>query len=137
MNLQLKSALIIIATMVIGILIGTFIVAPLAARRYLAKMETLRHRAGLAYGIERMILPDRSQKEYVEPVIRKYSERFEMLFQKHRREVQTLVDSLEAELNPLLTEEQKQRLERLRSQRWRHPPRKWWIFHNRRKEEVQ
>ncbi|MGQ9604127.1 MAG: hypothetical protein ACUVUU_07920 [bacterium] len=125
MNLQLKSALIIIVTMIIGILIGTFIVAPLAARRYLAMMETLRHRAGLAYGIERMILPDRSQKEYVKPVIRKYSERFEMLFQKHRKDVQALVDSLEAELNPLLTEEQKQRLERIRSRGWRHPPRKW------------
>ncbi len=124
MNLEVKSALIIAVTMIIGILIGTFIVAPQIARRYLTRIEMLRHEPGFARGIEGMILPDQSQRERIRPIIKKYGGRFETLFQRHREEVQALVDSLRAELDPLLTEEQRQRLERIRSRRCLHPHRR-------------
>lgn len=125
MNLQVKSGLIIVTTLLVGISIGTFIAAPHLARRHLARMDMLRHQPGFSRGIERLIIPDRSQLDDIKPIVKKYSERFETLFEKHRDEVEALMDSLRAELDPLLTDQQKARLDRMRSRRMIHRHKRW------------
>lgn len=125
MNLQLKSALIIVVTLLLGISIGTFIAAPHLARKHLTRMDMLRHQPGFSRGIERLILPHPSQLDDIRPIVKKYSERFETLFEKHRDEVEALMDSLRAELDPLLTDQQKQRLDRLRSRKMVHRHKRW------------
>ena len=118
MSIQWKSFLIIIATLLIGIVIGVFLAGPVLHH----KMRP--HFADKGHGIltpmlERIIQPTPDQEEAVRRVVEKHSGRLEGLHKDFRAEMVATMDSLIMDLDPILTEEQKARLDE-RHERLRH-----------------
>jgi hypothetical protein len=111
---------IIIGTLLIGVAIGALVVGPLVARRHFKRIADWRTPKGFAARIEEIIEPDESQVEALRSVLSKHGVALEDVMSQHRAEVRGLVDSLHADLDTILTEEQKERLEK----RMRHhrPP---------------
>jgi len=123
MSLKCKTTLIIVITLIIGILIGTFLVAPPIARQRIRKIAKMRHREGFIRGLEQLIEPTDAQQDSIRIILVRYGERFEGVFERQRKEIIALMDSLRQQLDPILTDEQKARLERVaRRARCLRPP---------------
>jgi hypothetical protein len=105
---------IIIGTLLIGVIIGALIVGPLVARHHFKRMANLRTPRGFSQRLEEIIEPDDSQAEALRTVLARYGEDFDEVASRHRSEVKDLIDSLNAELDTILTPEQKERLEKHR-----------------------
>jgi len=58
--------------------------------------------------------PDAEQKQAVEQIIERHAPRFGETFARHRQEMQSLIGSLHQELDPVLTEAQREQLNRRR-----------------------
>ena len=110
MNVKWKSAFIIIATLVIGMLIGVFLAGPLMHRR-VERRHKDRGPEIFTQMMERVIQPTEGQQEAVQAVLEEYSIRLEELNEGFRTQMVTTIDSLKGDLDPLLTDEQKARLE--------------------------
>ncbi|MFH1762277.1 MAG: hypothetical protein ABIA63_14360 [bacterium] len=106
MNLKIKSSLIIIATLLIGITIGVLGVR-LIARPPLPKMihQEMTHKV-LKMRIKRMIGPTAEQWEKIEPVLKKYARRMHEKMEKDHHFIRLQKDSLISEIKPFLTREQ-------------------------------
>jgi hypothetical protein len=109
MSVKWKSFFIIVATLVIGILIGTFLAGPVLHRR-VERRHRDRGPEMFTQMMERVIRPTAEQQEAVHAVLEKYSMRLEELHESFGTEMMSTIDSLKADLDPLLTEEQKARL---------------------------
>jgi len=105
---------IIVGTLLIGVVIGALIVGPLVARHHFRRVADLRTPKGFAERLEEIIEPDEDQAEALKPVLAKYGEHFDEVSSRHREEIKDLIDSLHAELDTILTDEQKNRLEERR-----------------------
>ncbi len=92
---------------VIGILIGTFLVAPLIARKRIRKIAKMRHREGIIRGLDELIEPTDAQQDSPRIILVTYGERFEGIFERQRNEITALMDSLRPKLDPILTDQQK------------------------------
>jgi hypothetical protein len=102
---------IIVGTLLIGVVIGALIVGPLVARHHFRRIADLRTPKGFAERLEEIIQPDQSQVQTLRPILMKYAESFDEVASRHREEVKNMIDSLDAELDTILTDEQKARLE--------------------------
>jgi hypothetical protein len=105
---------IIIGTLLIGVIIGALIVGPLVARHHFKRIADLRTPQGFAERMEEIIDPDETQVEALRTILARYGEDFDKVASRHRTEMQELIDSLHAELDTILTVEQKERLEQRR-----------------------
>ncbi len=112
MNTRSRAVLIVIATLAIGVVVGTLLVGPLVARHHFRHLDTLRTREGFASRMEKIIEPNASQVGPVRDVLAKYAEQFEEMNTKYHESMKALTDSMRQDLSPILTEEQKTRLER-------------------------
>ena len=110
MSVKWKSVFIIVATLVIGILIGTFLAGPVLHRRA-GRRHIDRGPEVFTQMMERVIRPTAEQEEAVRAVLEEHSARLEELHEDFRTRMVTTMDSLKADLDLLLTEEQKARLE--------------------------
>jgi hypothetical protein len=109
MSVKWKSTFIIVATLVIGILIGVFLAGPALHRR----VESRHRDRGpelFTQMMERVIQPTEEQQGAVHAVLEEYSALLEDLHEDFGTEMMATIDSLNADLDPLLTEEQKARL---------------------------
>jgi hypothetical protein len=124
MNIRAKSALIILTTLIIGILIGVFVVVPPVAKHHFKRIASMRRPEGFIRGMEHIIRPSESQAGAVSEVLDRYSARFDEINDRHHTEMTTLMDSLRYDLTPILTDEQNDRLDRVgkRVRRFMHPP---------------
>lgn len=111
MRMGTKSILMILMTLIIGLVIG-FLIAGAFARHRVQRFATMREPGHMAGFLERMIDPDESQREAVRAVLQKHSRLFLELHSRFEDEMMALRDSLRKDLDPILTEEQKKRLER-------------------------
>jgi hypothetical protein len=111
MRMGTKSILMILMTLIIGMVIG-FLISGVIARHRMQRFITMREPGRMVGFIERMIGPDESQREAVRAVLQKHSERFWKIHSRFESEMLALRDSLKKDLDPILTEEQKKRLER-------------------------
>jgi hypothetical protein len=102
---------IIVGTLLIGVVIGALIVGPLVARHHFKRIADLRTPRGFADRLEEIIQPDETQVATLRPILVRYGEDFDEVFSRHRREMHDMIDSLHAELDTVLTDEQKARLE--------------------------
>ena len=111
MKLQVKSALIIIGTLVIGMILGGLISGMIRSQSHGKRAEGPR---GDRFGrmMNRIIQPDESQAAEVQAVMDRYAPKFADQHQRHKGEMQGLIDSLNVELEPILTEEQINRLQK-------------------------
>lgn len=126
MNLQVKSSLILIFTLIIGIVLGMLIDRTIMRNQFQRKIVRLRHPDRLFIHFERIIRPTESQRKVIHEVLDKYAQRLAEIGDKSRTELVAVADSLQQELMPLLTDEQRVRLkehfERMRDWRRDGPP---------------
>ncbi len=122
MNIRLKTTLIIIATLIIGIIFGA-----LLSRAY------LHHRIRRAFTMvnpnrfmtffEQTISPTPEQREQIRKIIQKHTKTVSELQKNLRDGMDSSFESLRKELDSVLTPEQKERLEKMMRGRRPWPPR--------------
>lgn len=117
-----KSIALLLTTLVLGIVLGGVLNAWWARDRF-DRIRQMQRPGGLETVLMNTIEPTSpEQREAIQQVLADASQRVRQMRMRHRREVRATVDSLRADLLPLLTDEQKARLnERLRNRR--QPPR--------------
>ncbi len=134
MNIKVKIALIIVMTLVIGIVLGALFNR--AFLRYRIKRAFHdRNPVGMVAFMEEAIQPTPEQKVLIREILEKHRKKTQEIRDEFMLEMREAFESLEAELDPILTPEQKKRLqERFFSPRgdqrrfpdrhkpWRKPP---------------
>lgn len=109
MKLQVKSGLIITGTLLIGMILGGLLSGMIRSHFHEKWAEGPRHdRFGRM--INRIIEPDKTQAAKIQKIVDRYAPKFADQHKRHTGEMQKLVDSLNVELEPILTEEQMTRL---------------------------
>jgi hypothetical protein len=111
MSTRARAIGIIVGTLLIGVIIGALIVGPLVAHHHFKRIADLRTPKGFAERLEEIIQPDASQVDALRPILAKYGEDFDEVASRHRSEMKDMIDSLNAELDTILTDQQKERLE--------------------------
>lgn len=110
MKIHTKTALILFVTLILGILLGALIAGPYLLRRDLPEHS----REGLhKHFIEHFVDvtdPSEVQRDTVRAILENFADRFAELNIQHHSEMEVLMDSLQMELSPVLTEEQIERL---------------------------
>lgn len=114
MNVRTKTSLIILITFVIGLLLGILLDRTLMRYDFQKRIAQFRHPGGFIHMLERAIEPEAAQRDTLEKILAKYSERFFETATQSRTEMAAIMDSLRSELEPILTEEQKARIEQMR-----------------------
>lgn len=108
MNLHMKTATILLGTLVIGMVCGALIRGVFARDRMQPPPQMTRERF-----VERwvkMMRLDQEQIRKVREVVGAHEPRFRENYMRHRMEMEALVDSLHHDLKPLLTEKQRERV---------------------------
>ena len=109
MNIHVKTSLILIVTLLIGMILGALLGGALLRSRVKDRAARIRTPHGFANRMERIIQPDESQREAVREILLRHADRFSQFHDQFA----ALADSLKKDLDPILTEEQKLRLERM------------------------
>jgi len=109
MKAPVKSTIIIVVTLLIGIAIG-FQISELTLKNQFKKMHELRSPDGFVSFFEEVIKPDEKQKKVIEPIILKYYSATDSVARKSFKTFGLLLDSLQVELKPNLTEQQNKEL---------------------------
>jgi uncharacterized membrane-anchored protein YhcB (DUF1043 family) len=118
MNTKAKVALIIIVTLVIGIVLGAMLNRAFLRHR-IQRAFADRNPAGMVSFIERNIRPTPEQREQIREILEKHRKKSAEMREKYMMDMQAEFESMEAELNPILTPEQKNRLKRRLRGPWR------------------
>lgn len=112
MTTRVKSVILILATLVIGGLIGALVQAQLTERRY-DRLESLRSQRGLARLVERSIeFESPEQREQVMEIIDEAAVKLFEKMRETRRESRAILDSTKEKLAEILTDEQMEKLEK-------------------------
>jgi hypothetical protein len=118
MNTKMKVALIIIVTLVIGIVFGALLNRAFMRHR-IQRAFADRNPRGMISFIERNIRPTQDQREMIRAILDKHRKKTADLREKFMMDMQAEFESLEVELDPILTPEQKKRLKRRIRGPWR------------------
>lgn len=106
-----KSVLILLLTLLLGAVLGALVNAWLAHQRF-DRLRSLRTEPGFIRVMERAIEPqDAAQQEAIRAVLEQTADRMNAIQRERREEMRALVDSMKAQLAPVLTERQMDRLE--------------------------
>lgn len=115
MNIHLKTAAILLATLIIGMVCGALILGAFARDRLQPPPQVTRERFVERW--VRMVRPDPAQMQRIREVVGEHEPGFREYYMRHRQEIQVLVDSLHRDLEPILTESQIERIKRIREGR--------------------
>lgn len=122
MKVGTKTTLTVLGTLVIGIVVGALGSGALLFRNPpplpLDRMNPER----FADRFERTMDIEESKRDTVRAILEAHADRFMELGRRHSSELCIMMDSLTMELSGVLTEEQMERLKRLRDQRRKPPP---------------
>jgi len=123
MTASTKSALMLFSTLLIGMLLGSMITGA-ANNRRMRNLAEMRSARGLAFFLEGVVEPENEeQREAIRAILDEAAPKFSAEMTESRDRMRALTDSVRAELDPLLTEEQRHRLEeRIRIGRTRGAP---------------
>lgn len=111
MTPRAKSALLLIGTLLIGIVLGVLLHARLSEQR-IERLAFLRSQRGFVRFMERAIEPrDEEQRQAIRAVLERAAQRMAEHQTESRREARVILDSTRAELRALLTDEQLRQLE--------------------------
>jgi hypothetical protein len=114
MNIKVKSSLIIIGTFVLGMLIGSIFTRSFFRPPEMGeRIRELRKPEGFMENFERIIEPTDAQREKIREILRLHFERMHKNSKEFRERFIQLNDSLRAELDPVLSDEQKARLDEM------------------------
>lgn len=117
MNIHLKTAAILLATLIIGMVCGALILGAFARDRLQPPPQVTRERFVERW--VRMVRPDQEQLQRIREVVGEHEPGFREYYMRHRQEIQVLVDSLHRDLEPILTETQLERIKTIRERRER------------------
>ena len=111
MSTRTKSILLLSGVLLLGMLLGALASGTLSNRR-LARIAELRTSRGMAFVLEEVVRPEteeqrRAFREAVEEMAPAYAD----VFERTGTELRALNDSVLAQVRPLLTEEQTERLQ--------------------------
>lgn len=110
MNLKVKTAFIIIITLALGIVIGAMLNRALLQNRIRRAFSM--QRPGFFVPIyENIIDPDSNQSKLIREILDKHARRMSEVRESYRKEMQSAFESMRKEMDPILTREQKKRLE--------------------------
>ncbi len=110
MTAKLKVTLVIIATLILGIVLGV-VGRGVLMKHHRQKLDKIERTELFLSRINEVVDPDSSQKRKVEEIAKRTAERIEILFDHHQAQMATLVDSMKHELSAVLTPSQRQRLD--------------------------
>jgi hypothetical protein len=110
MNTKAKATLIIIVTLVIGVIIGSMLTRAYVIYKVKKIIPFRREPDNFISHIEEIIQPTAEQQEQIREILEKHAKRTLEIHKKHLKEIQSSIESLNAELDPILTTEQKKRL---------------------------
>ena len=111
MNPRVKSGLLLVATLILGMVLGGLLTGAIVQRRLesFAKIQTP---VGMSLFLEDVIQPHSDeQREAIRAVLDAAGPGFIAIMEQTREEMKALRDSVRRALEPLLTEEQLKRLE--------------------------
>jgi hypothetical protein len=111
MKIETKTYVIVVLTMVIGIIIGALISGAVVRHR-IRRFISLGRPEHLTERIERLIEPTAAQRDTVHQILMEHARQFHEIHGRFENQLLALKDSLKKDLDPILTEEQKERLER-------------------------
>jgi len=112
MKIETKTYVIIVLTLVIGMIIGALITGAIVRHR-IRRFMSLGHPDHLTARIERIIEPTEAQRDTVHQILMDHARKFDQIHGRFESQLLALKDSLKKDLDPILTEEQKERLERV------------------------
>ncbi len=112
MTTKTKTALIVLATLIIGIMIGALGSGAFRQQQE-EKFERMPPDRRFFFFMKRVIQPTDQQREQFDRILAKYSEQISKLHEEHQNEMLALYDSMRTELQSILTEEQRSRVEDL------------------------
>lgn len=111
MTPRIKSTLVVIGTLLVGIVLGGFLTVFIIHPRP-SKPPGFRTRDGFVKAMEDVIEPtDDVQKAAIDSVLRPSSVQFEEVFRRHRAEFRRMFDSMSSQLRPVLSPEQQGNLQ--------------------------
>ena len=105
--MKTKSIIIIVLIFSFGFLLG-LISAGLIQHAQMKKFRTMVAEKGFGHHFIQHIEPTSEQLYVIEPIIEKYNKRSRKIGREIRTEMHILMDSLQIELDPYLTEKQKE-----------------------------
>ncbi|MFC2164664.1 hypothetical protein ACFLT2_06690 [Acidobacteriota bacterium] len=111
MNVKVKTALIIIITLIIGIFLGAMLNRALLRHR-IQKTFSMHKPDRLVFFIEEVIQPEAEQRDQIRAIVEKHAGHMEEMRRKFFTEMQSERESFLKEIEPLLTPEQKERLKK-------------------------
>lgn len=111
MKIETKTYVIIMLTLVIGMIIGALITGAVVRHR-IRQFMSLGRPDHLTARIERIIEPTAAQRDTVHQILMEHARQFHEIHGRFESQLLALKDSLKKDLDPILTAEQKERLER-------------------------
>lgn len=111
-----RSIVIIIATLILGFILGMLTSAQIRYHK-LKPVRVFFSEDRFREMIYTIVSPDDVQKEKLEVVIRKYAKRNRDIQINFRKELEDFMSDLWKEMSPLLTDEQKEKLEEMERKR--------------------
>jgi Spy/CpxP family protein refolding chaperone len=111
MKTRSKAVFIILGTLVVGIVIGALGSGTWRQKREHRHERMMPHQRFL-HVMERIIQPTDEQREAIDQILEKRSEQISAIQEEHESEVRAILDSLRSDLASVLTQEQRERLEK-------------------------
>lgn len=109
---QTKSVLILLATLLLGALLGAVLTGWWVQQRF-DRVRALRTADGFVERVVQQVEPtSAAQRDSVRVIARKRAQQLQRLRGAHRADTRAVLDSLREDLRPVLTEEQIAQLER-------------------------
>ena len=110
MTTKLKVTFVLVATLIIGIILGV-VGRGVLMKHHRQKLDKMERTELFLSRINEVVDPDSSQKPKVEAIALRTAERIDILFEHHQSQMATLVDSMKRELAAVLTSSQQHRLD--------------------------
>lgn len=110
MNIKVKTALILIGTLVIGIVLGAMLNRTLMHMRIKGFLAMRTHK-GFVERIEEIIQPSAAQQKEVAAILDKYALQFDALHEEFKGRMTSLLGSFKTDLTPVLTPGQMKTME--------------------------
>lgn len=112
MKTNTKSVLIIAVTFVLGFVLGIVVDRTIVEHQMRERFGRFSRPGMERYFLERIIQPSPEQKIQIDSILQKYGEKFRQLRFDTRARTRAIMDSMRHEIEPILTEEQKERIRR-------------------------
>ncbi len=111
MQSKKKSISIIVSTLILGVILGG-LASGIFMHHHRGRLMEMRHKSGFIREFERIVNPaDEQQAAEIREILDEFHQEFRTLGDGHFEKIQALFDSLKNRLEPILTDEQRRRLD--------------------------